>query len=241
MLKKYLLVSFPQLIRSERNLFLLALILFVSCLLLSFIVVQFDNRPVFLLYGEFQLAELSRSYHPDYNSLMRYQDRHPWQDGLFYFLNNSLVGIQLLLAGLLLGGGTLVLLVYGAISLGTLMGYIYARGYGEALWPAIVGHSSLELLATLLSATAGLYLGRWLLSCIRARRLQAPLSILRRIGDFMLPALILYALAALVEANWSHHPLISDQARYLFGIGLWSLWLAYFSFIAKTKPADKLL
>ncbi len=235
---KYLCHSFPALIREDQRLFLVASVVFLICTVSSFTIVQFEPELVYLLYGEYQLAELIRAYHPDYRSLMRFQPLNPWQDSLFYFFNNSLVGLQLCAAGLLPGVGTLILLAYGGVSLGALMGYIYARGYAGALWPAIVGHSSLEVLATVLSATAGFCLGRWLLGCVKAKRLVEWRTGLGRVGAFMGPAIVLYALAAVIEANWSHHPVVPAVTRYVFGAGLWLSCLAYFAWILLKRVRD---
>ena len=129
----YFFRRLPRQLYRDRALLLSSTALFVLVLAVAFLLVQFKPASVYFIYGEFELAE----------------------NALFYLSNNSLVGLQLFLAGVLPGIGTLVLLLYSAASLGMLMGYINLSGYSETMWPAIITHSSLELLSTIFAAVAG--------------------------------------------------------------------------------------
>lgn len=226
----------PALLRREQSLLLGSLLVFGVCVLGAFLLVQSYPGLVYLVYGEYQLQELTRAYQPEVISLGRHLARELWRDVLFYFLNNSLVGLQLFLAGLLLGLGTLVLLVYGGISLGLLMGHIHASGLGDAMWPAIIGHSAPEVFATVLSATAGFRLGLWLFDCIRARGLVGAWAVVADVGHLLLLALLSYALGALVEAAWSHHPQVSAGQRYGLGVCIWLLFGVYGLYALRFAP-----
>jgi len=231
---KYLTLTLPDLLRRERSLLFTALLLFICGVASAFLLVQSHPRLVYLMYGEYQLQELTRGYQAEIISLGRYQPRDLWHEVLFYFLNNSLVGLQLFLAGLLPVVGPLLLLLYGSLSLGSLMGHIYASGLGAALWPAIIGHSALELFATVLAASAGFRLGLWLLAGIRDRQITNPGTMFRHLAHLLMLALVLYGIGALIEAGWSHHPLVSAGMRYGLGMTIWVLFIAYGIYVFRT-------
>ena len=151
----YFFRRLPRQLYRDRALLLSSTALFVLVLAVAFLLVQFKPASVYFIYGEFELAELTHSYNPEVILMQRQLNSNIWENALFYLSNNSLVGLQLFLAGVLPGIGTLVLLLYSAASLGMLMGYINLSGYSETMWPAIITHSSLELLSTIFAAVAG--------------------------------------------------------------------------------------
>jgi len=230
MLAQYLGFELPRQLHRERRLLLFALLGFLLSLLGAFLLVQLQPESIYFFYGRYELSELTRIYESELIGFEPYEMADIWQNTLFYFLNNGLVGLQLFVAGSLLGLGTLMLLVYSATSLGMLMGHIYLNGYGAALWPVIIGHGALEVVATVLSAAAGFRLGLWLLQCLRCKCFIQARASLKHLLGLMLPAMLLYAAAALVEAGWSHNPAIAVWARYGFGGLLWAGMGAYLYF-----------
>jgi uncharacterized membrane protein SpoIIM required for sporulation len=237
MLANYFLLKLPQDIHRDRTLLLFALAVFMLALSLSFFLVRWRQDVVYIFYHAHQLSELARVYDPAFVLLQPPAMPDIWHDGIFYFTNNCLVGLQLLVAGSLFGVGTLILLLYSATSLGVLMGYIHFSGNGAQMWPSIIGHSSLELLATVLFAVAGFRLGLWLLQCWQCRCLLDTRLTLHRLLHLLLPATALYGMAALVEAGWSHNPLIAGWARYGVGALLWCAMVGYLYFALRRGRA----
>ena len=237
----YFLQTLPLSLQQNRGLLFFAAGAFLLPLVVSFILVHIDRSLVLVFYGEFQLAELSHAYRPDVVEMRQSLSSHHARDALFYFANNALVGLQLFLAGSLFGLGTCLLLIYGAVSLGMLMGYIQFIGYGATLWPAIISHSVIEILATLLAAVAGFKLGLCLLACIKSASLKGQGLTLKQMGHLLAVSVTLYALAALIESAWSHNLQLTAETRYMGGALLWISVLSYvyFALVHAPRAADR--
>ena len=77
----------------------------------------------------------------------------------FYIWNNVRIGFQTFAGGLLAGVGSAWFLGANGVIIGAVAGYLTQVGYGETFWSFVAGHSSLELLAIVLSGAAGFRLG----------------------------------------------------------------------------------
>jgi len=69
------------------------------------------------------------------------------------------IGFQTFAGGLLAGVGSVWFLAANGVVIGAVAGYLTEIGYSETFWSFVAGHSSLELLAIVLSGAAGLRLG----------------------------------------------------------------------------------
>lgn len=117
----------------------------------------------------------------------------------FYIQNNTSIGLRCYALGILLGLGTLYELVYNAMSLGAIFGYMATRPQAANFYTFVTAHSSFELTAIIVSAAAGLRLGWGLIDT----QGQSRIASLRREALAALPALgagvVLFVLAAFVE------------------------------------------
>ena len=182
---------------------------------------------------------MSRHYDSDYIALKKTVTYHVnISDVAFYLINNIGVGLQIFIAGIVIGLGPLILLVYNGISLGFLMGYIMSSGHQNNLWPTIISHSAFEILATLLAAMAGIIIGRNVITAISGERLKTMIDSFKKIMPLLLLMTVLYTLAGTIEALWSANVHIESMKKYTMGGLVWLLILSYLALCLK-KPANK--
>ena len=118
----------------------------------------------------------------------------------FYVFNNAGIGLRCFTGGILFGLGSLVVLAFNGIFLGTVFGHMLASTAGDHFGEFVTAHAPYELTAIVLSAAAGLRLG-WSLVDTRgwgrweSLRQTAPAAL----GTAGL-ATVLFILAAYIEA-----------------------------------------
>jgi uncharacterized membrane protein SpoIIM required for sporulation len=125
----------------------------------------------------------------------------------FYVFNNAGIGLKCFAGGILLGIGSLVVLAFNGLTLGTVFGHMLSSPVANQFGEFVTAHGPFELTAVVLSAAAGLRLG-WSLVDTRgwgrweSLRRTAP----EALGTAGL-ATILFFMAAFIEAFISPSPL----------------------------------
>jgi uncharacterized membrane protein SpoIIM required for sporulation len=211
-----------NLIAKEKKLFVISLVFLFAPLFTAFIYAQYNPGIIYTISSDAQVSIVKKNFDP---SLIRFRVDTDIATDLstlkFYIVNNVGAGLRIFIAGLLLAVGSLLLLIYQGISLGIIIGYVAQLGYGETLWPFIIGHSSLELLAATFSAVAGLIIGRSLIRPQQTSRLKSFAAAFRYALIYMIYATFLYILAGCIETFWSSSIHIDIAIKYLFGAILW--------------------
>jgi uncharacterized membrane protein SpoIIM required for sporulation len=117
----------------------------------------------------------------------------------FYVMNNAGIGLRCFAAGLLLGVGGLFALVFNAVQLGAVFGYMLTVDERANFMEFVTAHGPFELTAVVFSAAAGMRLG---FSLVATGGLSRAAS-LRRAAVEATPvigaAVVLFCLAALIE------------------------------------------
>ncbi|MGD9154422.1 MAG: stage II sporulation protein M [Bacillota bacterium] len=88
----------------------------------------------------------------------------------FYIQNNVSIAFASFALGVLLGLGTIYLLIYNGIFLGAISGYIIGSGYRKQFITFITAHSVFELTGLILAGAAGLALGFAIIKATRYYR-----------------------------------------------------------------------
>jgi uncharacterized membrane protein SpoIIM required for sporulation len=117
----------------------------------------------------------------------------------FYIQNNVSIAFACFALGVLLGFGTLYVLLFNGVTLGAISGYIVALGYGKNFFTFVTAHTAAELLGVTFAGAAGLALGY---SIIRATPYyRRDWLMLQRANIFTLVAAsaVLLFLAAIIE------------------------------------------
>ncbi len=143
--------------------------------------------------------------------------------------NNIAVVFTTFAGGLVLGLGSIVLLVFNGIQLGIIFAFYQHYGLAERLGTFVIAHGVVELSAVCLAGAAGLLLGDALVAPgYRTRRaaLAENGADAARIVTGLIPTLVL---AGLVEGFVSPSPAYPPLAKLVLGtslgLALW-LWLA---------------
>src|SRR5690554_5515281 len=156
----------------------------------------------------------------------------------YYIYNNIGIALRTFGAGAVLGLGSIFVLFYNGVVLGTVSIHLSNLGLAENFWTFVIGHGSFELNAIVLAGAAGLKLGCAPLwpgrkSRIRALRDTAHDSLGLVAGFFGM-----LVIAAFIEAFWSAKPMPSE-IKYAVGAGLWILVFGYFIFAGRRVGADE--
>ncbi len=164
-IKGFFRESLPQIVLKNKVFVIVSAVTFLVPYLISFMIVV--NNP-----------EMAKEIIPE-NVLNQYAD--PFRDAItegrstssksfmvsYYVYNNVSINFACFALGILLGIGTLYILIYNGIVLGAISGYIYGIGYGDNFIHFVTAHSVFELTGLILSGASGLLLGY---SIINARK-----------------------------------------------------------------------
>lgn len=226
----------PNNISKNKTLFLIAVLAFSIPALMSFFYVAFDSEAVYLIGNEYQISQLKKSFDP---ALYYLRPKQSLTDDLvmlnYYIVNNTVIGFVVFFAGMFFGIGGLLVLAFQGISMGLRVGYISQLGYHETLWPFLIGHTSFEVIAIIISAFCGMSIGVVFLHRENKEKLATIKKILPEIAMIMIMALFMFLAAALVETFWSSNTNIHSNAKYVAGIIGWLLLIYYL----KPKAASK--
>ena len=233
----FVLAGFPRLVREEWRLVLAAALLFFGPLLLLIAVLQAFPDFVHYLLSPQQIASFHEMYDPANRRLgMREADTSMAMFG-FYIWNNVRIGFQTFAGGLAFGVGSAWFLGANGVIIGAVAGYLTQVGYTETFWSFVAGHSSLELLAIVLSGAAGFKLGMAVIAPGNRSRKAALMAAARPAVRIMYGAAIMFFAAAFVEAFWSPITEVGFTTKIIVGTIGWVLLLAYFLFAGRSHAS----
>lgn len=220
--------DFPLAIYRHRYFVLLAFLVFVLPGLTAGAWTYFDEEAVYSILDAPEVRQVERMYDPEARKLGREReaDTDIFMFG-FYIKNNISVAFRCFAGGIVLGIGTLLVLFFNGMFIGSVAGHLTRLDYVETFYPFVVGHGSFELTAILFSGAAGLRLGYALVNPGQFSRLDA----LRLAGRDVVPMLygifLMLVIAAFLEAFWSSSTTLSNEVKYAVGALLWTLVLVY--------------
>ncbi|MFI5203814.1 MAG: stage II sporulation protein M, partial [Flavobacteriales bacterium] len=164
------------------------------------------------------------------------------------FFNNIQVAFLTFISGILFGIGTLFIVLYNGVMVGTFQSYFYFKGmlikkallYSTFL--TIWIHGAFEISAIVLAAAAGFTLGRAIMFPGTLTRLQS-LQLGARRGLKMMVGLSFFILiAAILEGYVTRHTEMPEWSKLLIILGSFVVMLFLFVFypwyVAKKYPAD---
>ena len=146
----------------------------------------------------------------------------------FLFTHNAQIGMMCFALGIAFGIPVLLLLFVNGAGLGALAAVYHERGLLTEFGGWIAVHGTTELLAVCLCGGAGLMTGWTLAFPGRRDRLAALADSGRRAARLVLGAVILFFVAALLEA-FARQLIYDDATRYAIGGASLALWLTYFA------------
>ena len=235
---EFMLAGFPRLVRSEWRLVSAAALLFFGPLLGLVAVLQAFPDFVHYLLTPDQIASFHSMYDPSNKRLgMREADDNIMMFG-FYIWNNVRIGFQTFAGGLLACVGSVYFLGANGVIIGAIAGYLTHAGFSQTFWSFVAGHSSLELIAIVLSGAAGFRLGLAVIAPGGRSRKAALVAAARPAVRMMYGAAVLFFAAAFVEAFWSPLTEVPYNVKIAAGIAGWVLVLGYLLLAGRTRAAN---
>ncbi|HEX5041728.1 MAG TPA: stage II sporulation protein M [Candidatus Polarisedimenticolaceae bacterium] len=221
--------DFPRVVRAERRLVAAAAAALLVPLVAVALAVALDADRVHRVLSPQQVRLVEAMYDPTSPHFARERPGDSDMEAFgFYVWNNVGIAFRTFGGGVLAGAGTLVVLVFNGVTIGAVLGYLQAIGYGRTFFPFVAGHAAFEITAIVLVGAAGLKLGLAVVAPGRLRRAEA----LRRGAAAALPivygAALMLVVAAVIEAFWSPRTGVPREVKFGVAAGLWgvvALWL----------------
>ena len=220
--------DFPLSIYHHRYFILLSLLVFLVPGLLAGTWTYFDQDAVYSMLDAPQVREVEIMYDPAAEKIGR--EREADSDVAmfgFYIYNNISVAFRCFAGGLLLGIGTLLVLLFNGMFIGSIAGHLTRLDYVDTFYPFVVGHGSFELTAIVFSGAAGLRLGYAIINPGPFTRLESLRYSGREVVPMLYGIVFMLVVAAFIEAFWSTSTLLSNEVKYSVGAVLWVLVLLY--------------
>src|SRR5690606_39265733 len=152
--------GFPRLVRSKATVMWASLALFALPLVVAGLLVLWRPELAHNVMGPEQLAQLERMYDSgDPARALGRDSGTDWRMFGHYVMNNGSIGLRMFAGRLLAGVGTVFVLVFNGLAIGTAAGYLQAVGHGGPFWRFVCTHAALELTALVIAGGAGLRLG----------------------------------------------------------------------------------
>ncbi|MBN2509189.1 MAG: stage II sporulation protein M [Spirochaetales bacterium] len=232
---QFLSQGFPRAVRAHWRLVAAAHLLFYGISVFTGVLVLRYPDTVFELMPESTVHNLREMYNPDGDHFLMERKVDTSADMFgFYIHHNISIAFQTFAGGILFGIGSLFVLCLNGMFLGAVSGHIIEQGFAHTFFPFVIGHSSFELTAIILSACAGLHMG---FSIFVTRGMSRSLS-LRNAGKSALPliagASIMLVIAAMIEAFWSSRHTLPLNIRYGAGAFGWLCVLMFLGFSGRT-------
>lgn len=235
----FVVYEFPRLLRSNVTYFWVALFLsVVPGLVCGFLVANDASMASRILPGLTQ-SQFDYMYSED-----RVRERddsistgmESFMTG-FYVHNNVGVAFRCFATGILFGIGSLFFLVFNSVSIGTVAGYMVARGHSGRFFSFVISHGSFELTAIVISGAAGLVIGHALIHPGQMSRWDA-LRTRGMVGvKLALGAGAMLLVAAVIEGFWSPSG-IPSAFKYIVGVALWAVVIAWLTLAGRGDTAD---
>lgn len=219
--------TFPRAVRSHARLFWFNMLLFWGGFIAMTISVMFDPIWVQSVLGPEQMHNMEQMYgEPGALESGRAELDSDFFMFCFYIYNNIGIDFMTFAGGILGGLGTVFFMVFNGVYLGAATGYVNHACRPEAFYSFVAGHSSFELIALVISGTAGMVLGIAILKPGRRSRRQAIVEAGRTALPLILGAASMTFAAACIEGFWSAQPL-EPLLKYTVGIFFWILVSLY--------------
>lgn len=228
--------EFPMLIRQEiRFVWFATALLYLPALVLGFLIFQSPELIYSILDAE-QVNQFESMYDPSAEHIgsERKADSDFQMFG-FYIYNNIGVGFRTFAGGFFYGIGSIFFLVFNGIQMGGVAGHLINMKYSQTFFSFVIGHSSFELTAIVLSGAAGLKLGFSMIAPGRLSRLQALKEAAKVSIKIVYGVIGMLVLAAFVEGFWSSSASIDPSIKYVVGSFLWLIVILYFFLVGRAR------
>ena len=222
--------DFPAEVRAQWGWMLASGLLLFVPFFAMIIAIHFQPELAHSVFGIDELAQMEQMYDPTREDRIGRDSGTDLMMFGHYIMNNISIGFRSFASGLLVGIGSIIVLVSNGVMIGTVAGHLTEIGYGGPFWRFVVGHSAPELLAIAISGGAGMRLGFALIAPGQLSRVAA-LRLAGGIGArLILGVFVMLLAAAFIEAFWSSIASLPDLVKFGSGGAIWVAVLAWLGF-----------
>jgi uncharacterized membrane protein SpoIIM required for sporulation len=221
--------GFPCALRRNARYFWLATALFLLPALLTGLFCYMDPDLIYSVLDEKQVSDIETMYDPLSRKPGRSEGRGSDTDFQmfgYYIANNIGIGFRTFAGGILVGVGTLLLLLFNGLVLGSVSGHLTRIGYQDTFWSFVSGHGAFELTAIVICGAAGLLLAHAIIAPGQRTRLEVLKQNAREALKLVMGAALMLLVAAFIEAFWSSSG-VASEVKYLVAALLWLLVVVY--------------
>jgi uncharacterized membrane protein SpoIIM required for sporulation len=222
--------EFPAEVRAQWGWMLASALLFFLPLFAMIAAVLWQPELAHSVFDIDQLAQMEQMYDPSNDDRLGRDSGTDLMMFGHYIMNNISIGFRSFASGLLVGLGSIVVLVGNGVMIGTIAGHLTGIGYGAPFWRFVVGHSAPELLAIVISGGAGMRLGFALIAPGQLSRVAALIAAGRIGARLILGVFVMLLAAAFIEAFWSSIAALPDVVKYGSGGAIWLCVLGWLGF-----------
>lgn len=235
-LRQWLTATFPQRVRQEWRLLVLALLAFFGIALITGLLVWFQPTWAYSFASPSDLNHYRSMYQPANLADGRGGSGGDVAMFGFYIWNNVSIGFRTFAAGIFAGVPSLLSLGSNGMHFGVIASWLSMdEATRTPFWSFVVTHSSFEVAGLLLSAVAGMRLGFSLVNPGRMTRRHALQAASARMFPVIVGAALLTVLAAFFEGFWSASPRFSPETKYFVGAICWSMIILYFALVGRGR------
>lgn len=231
---RFLAVGFPRLLRANHGYFWVALLLFVVPGLVSGVLV--GARPELASY--ILTSEQQEMMDAMYSQPLEGRGSSGSESAMagFYVYNNVGIAFRCFATGVLFGIGTIFFLVHNSIAIGTITGFLIARGRSETFFSFVISHGSFELTAIVIAGAAGLMLGHAIVHPGQRDRSESLRVRGREAVQLAAGAGAMLLVAAFIEAFWSPSG-VPNVFKYIVGGALWLVVIWYLTLAGSERDS----
>lgn len=200
-------VGFPATLRKNWRFFALASLLFIGPLLFSLVATLAMPAFATAILPDAMLDTLAEAYAEE--AAGRDFGSDAAMAG-FYVYNNIGIAFRCFATGIFLGLGSGFFLVYNGLNIGTFLGVVIGKGYGQHALTFMCGHGTFELTAIVIAGAAGLKMGYALVDTGGQTRLTSLRSQAGELGYLIMGAALMLAIAAVIEGFWSPSAVLAE-------------------------------
>jgi len=235
---RFYLQEFPAALRKQIKLFWLSTLFLIIPGIAVGVLCYKDENFVYSVMPAFSVMEMESMYDPQ-NKVIGQARESSTNIAMFgyYIRNNVSIGFQAFAGGLLLGVGSIFILILNGILIGAVAGHLTLIGYTSTFWPFVSGHSAFELTAICITGAAGLRLGLGLIAPGRYQRGEALKIASKEALPLVLGAASMLFIAAIIEAFWSSNTLFPAPIKYTVAAVMWTAVISYFVLLGR-RHAD---
>jgi uncharacterized membrane protein SpoIIM required for sporulation len=193
----FFIKEFPAAIMKNWKTLMFVLAVFFGISAVSFFVIRFHPEYAKYVIPENFLAMMKDSYSKDISEIRDINSNI--QMAAYYINNNVTIAFQSILYGVTYGIGTLYTVVYNAVFIGSIAGFVVSEGYGNNFFSFVIAHSAFELLGICLAASAGLAMGLSMIIPTSEKRSKAFKNKALEVSPIILTSAMFITAAAFIE------------------------------------------